>query len=90
MLVHTLFIGADAIDGQWGASCLSADEAGLNAAMVRISRRRIAVVDSSKFGNVAGWRICKTADLHMLITDTRATDEMIAPFQNAGVEVVRV
>ena len=90
MLIHTLFVGADCIDGAWGASCLSADEANLNAAMVKLSRRRIAVVDSSKFGKIAGWRICETSDLHMLITDVKATDEMIEPFRRAGVEVLRV
>lgn len=90
MLIHTLFIGADGIDDAWGASCLSSDEANLNSAMVKLSRRRIAVVDHSKFGKVAGWRICHTSDLHMLITDTKATDEMIEPFQRAGVNVMRV
>lgn len=90
MLIHTLFIGADALDGQWGASCLSPEEANLNAAMVKLSRRRVAVVDSSKFSKVAGWRICETADLHTLITDTGATDKMIEPFQRLGIKVLRV
>jgi DeoR/GlpR family transcriptional regulator of sugar metabolism len=90
MLIRTLFIGADGIDGQWGVSCLSADEANLNAAMVKMARRRVAVVDSSKFGKVAGWQICKTVELHTLITDTRATDAMIEPFIENGVEVLRV
>lgn len=90
MLIHTLFIGADAIDGKWGVSCLSSEESQLNAAMVRTSRRRIAVVDSTKFGKVAGWRICEVSDLNILITDTGATEEMIAPFLERGVDVRRV
>ncbi len=90
MLIHTLFIGADGIDAVWGASCLSSDESDLNSAMVKLARRRIAVVDHSKFGVVAGWRICQTQDLHCLITDTGATDEMIEPFRKAGVDVRRV
>jgi len=90
MLIHTLFIGSDGIDGQWGVSCLSSEEAQLNAAMVKTSRRRIAVIDSSKFGKVAGWRICEVSDLNILITDTGATDAMIAPFVERGVDVRRV
>jgi DeoR family transcriptional regulator, aga operon transcriptional repressor len=90
MLIHTLFIGADGIDATWGASCFSPEESDLNSAMVKAARRRIAVVDHSKFGVVAGWRICQTADLHMLITDTGATDEMVEPFRQAGIEVRRV
>ena len=90
VLIHTLFIGADGIDGSWGMSCLSPDEANLNAAMVKIARRRIALVDSSKFGKVAGWKICEPRELNMIITDRRATDQQIKPFLKLGIEVVRV
>ena len=90
MLISTMFIGADGIDASWGASCFNADEAELNSTMLKQSRRRIAVVDSGKFGVVANWRICQAADLNVLITDTGATDEMIAPFQKLGIEVIRV
>jgi len=42
MLIHTLFIGSDGIDEKWGVSCLSSEEAQLNATMVKASRRRVA------------------------------------------------
>jgi DeoR/GlpR family transcriptional regulator of sugar metabolism len=90
LLIHTLFIGADGIDPQSGLSCYNPDEAQLNSAMVRHAQRRIAVVDHSKFGMVAGWRICDNSDLHFLITDSGATDEMIAPFEKAQIQVMRV
>src|SRR5580698_8303545 len=90
MLINTMFIGADGIDATWGASCFSADEAELNSTMLKSARRRIAVVDSGKFGVVANWRICQSTELNILITDTGATDEMIAPFQKLGIEVIRV
>ncbi|MBZ5653858.1 MAG: DeoR/GlpR family DNA-binding transcription regulator [Acidobacteriia bacterium] len=90
MLINTMFIGADGIDATWGASCFNADEAELNSTMLRLARRRVAVVDSGKFGVVANWRICHASELNVLITDTGATDEMIVPFQKAGIEVMRV
>jgi DeoR family transcriptional regulator of aga operon len=90
MLIHTMFIGADGIDADWGLSCFSSDEAELNGTMVRHARRHIAVADSTKFGVVANWRICQTSAIQTLITDTDATDEMIAPFQKLGIEVLRV
>ncbi len=90
MLIHTMFIGADGIDADWGLSCFSSDEAELNGTMVRHARRHIAVADSTKFGVVANWRICQTSVLQTLITDTDATDEMIATFQKLGIEVLRV
>lgn len=90
MLIHTLFVGADGLDAEWGASCHNAEEAELNNLLVKRSRRHIAVADHSKLKVIAKWRICETSSLHMLITDSGATDEMISPFTAAGVEVVRV
>lgn len=90
ILIHTMFVGADGIDADWGVSCFSSDEAELNAAMVRRARRHIAVVDHTKLKVVADWRICEAGILKMLITDTGATDEMIAPYQKLGIEVLRV
>lgn len=90
LLIHTLFIGADGIDPKWGVSCYISDEAQLNSSMVKHAQRKIAVVDHSKFGVVAGWRICPTSDLDILITDSGATDEMIAPFEKAQIQVMRV
>ena len=90
MLINTMFIGADGMDANWGASCFNADEAELNSTMMRLSRRRVAVVDSEKLGVVANWRICKASELNILVTDTKATDSEIEPFQKLGVEVMRV
>ncbi len=89
MLIHTLFIGADGMDAEWGASCYSADEAELNGTMVKHARRHIAVVDHTKLGVVANWRICEARALQTLVTDSGAIDEMIAPFQKLGIEVIR-
>jgi DeoR/GlpR family transcriptional regulator of sugar metabolism len=90
VLIHTLFIGADGVDAKHGVSCFSPDEAQLNSSMVKRAQRKIAVVDHSKFGIVAGWGICATSELDILVTDTGATDEMIAPFEKAQIQVVRV
>ena len=90
MLIHTMFLGADGVDPKWGVSCYSSDEAELNSKMVQISRRHIAVVDHTKLNVVANYRICEIGILTTLITDTGATDEMIAPYQKLGVKVLRV
>jgi DeoR family transcriptional regulator of aga operon len=90
MLIHTMFVGADGIDAQSGLSCFSSDEAELNATMIRHARRHVAVVDHTKFGVIANWRICEASTIQKLITDKGATNEMIAPFQKMGIEVIRV
>ena len=90
LLITTAFIGADGLDVKWGASCFSPDEAHLNSVMVKHSRRRVAVVDHSKFSVVAGWRICPTTDLNVLVTDLGAAAETVEPFEKAGLQVMRV
>lgn len=90
LLITTVFIGADGVDAKWGPSCFSPDEAHLNSVMVRHSRRRIAVVDHSKFGVVAGWRICPPDDLDILVTDSGATAAMTEAFEKANVKVLKV
>jgi len=90
MLINTMFIGADGMDATWGASCFNADEAELNSTMMKLARRRVAVVDSGKLGLVANWRICKPEELHVLVTDTGATDEKVAPYEKLGIKVMRV
>lgn len=90
IMIHTLFIGADGLDGNAGITCFNSEEANLNAAMVKLARRLIAVLDHTKFGVVGGWRICEASDLHAIVTDIGATDEMIEPFTNAGIQVLRV
>jgi DeoR family transcriptional regulator of aga operon len=90
LLINTLFIGADGLDGEWGASCHNNEEAELNAALLKRARRHIAVVDHTKFSVVASWRICDVNAIQTVITDVGATDEMIAPFESKGIRVVRV
>jgi len=88
--IHTLFIGADGVDSKQGVTCFSPDESQLNSTMVKHAQRKIAVLDHSKFGVVAGWRICPATELDILITDSGATDEMLEPFEKAQVSVMRV
>ena len=71
-------------------TCFNADEADINRAMVQQAKRKIAVADHSKLGVVAKWLICPNDDLEMLITDSGATDQMVAPFLERGVTVRRV
>lgn len=90
IMIHVLFIGADGIDAKAGVSCYDPEEAQLNSMMVRHAQKKIAVVDHSKFGIVAGWKICSTDELDVLVTDSAVSDEMIEPFRQTDIEVIRV
>lgn len=89
ILIHTLFIGADGLDPEWGATSFDQDEAELLRTMVARSQRHIAVIDHTKFGKVGNWKICASQDLHAVVTDTEATDQMVAPFIEMGAEIIR-
>jgi DeoR family transcriptional regulator of aga operon len=50
----------------------------------------IAVADHTKLAQVSPALICPVQEIHMLVTDTGATDAMIAPFEERGIKVLRV
>jgi DeoR family transcriptional regulator of aga operon len=56
---------------------------------VERARRVVVVADSSKVGHRAFARICPIGAVDVLVTDSGASDEQIAPFQEAGVQVIR-
>jgi DeoR family transcriptional regulator of aga operon len=84
-----VFLSVIGIDIERGATTLEADEALVFRKMLKQSRQVIVVADSSKLGKVSPAFICPVAEVHKLITDTGATDEAIAPFQQLGIEVIR-
>ncbi len=90
VFVDLLFIGVNGIDAQRGLTCINGDEVEINRSMVKQAKRKIAVADHSKLGVVTRWQICPTESIDMLITDSDATDKMIAPFLEKKIEVRRV
>jgi DeoR family transcriptional regulator, aga operon transcriptional repressor len=90
IFVDVLFLGVNGIEAERGLTCLNGDEVDINRAMVRQAKRKIAVADHSKLGVVTKWQICPTETIELLITDTGASDQMIAPFLAKGIKVQRV
>jgi len=88
ILIHTLFIGADGLDPEWGATSFDQDEAELCRAMVDRARRHVAVIDHTKLGKVGNWLISPTNSLHTIVTDTGATDAMLQPYRDMGIEII--
>lgn len=90
IFVDLLFIGVNGIDAHKGLTCINGDEVAINRSMVQQARRKVAVADHSKLGVVTRWLICPTESIEILITDSGATDKMIAPFLEKKIEVRRV
>lgn len=90
MYLDRVFISVSAVDPVRGATTIEPFEATTFRAMVAHAKEAIVVADSSKLGNVTAGLICPTSGIHKLVTDTDASDEVVAAFERQGVEVIRV
>jgi DeoR family transcriptional regulator of aga operon len=82
-------LGVNGLCAVDGASADNESEADVNLLLVERAQSVIVVADSSKLGHRAFARICPIEAIGTLVTDTGATDEQVAPFEAAGVRVVR-
>ena len=85
-----VFLSITGLDAERGVTTLEADEAQLFRRMQEHSRHVVVVADSSKFGKVSPAFVCAIRKINLIITDTGASDELIAPFLEQGVQVQRV
>jgi len=83
----TLFLGVDSLDPQVGLMTPYPLEAQLNAQMIRIARRVIAVTDSSKLLRRNLSVISNVDQVDLLITDRAADARAIKAMRARGVEV---
>jgi DeoR family transcriptional regulator of aga operon len=90
IFTEQFFFGANGVDPEHGVTDRHPEEAAVNQALARQAKRRILLVDHSKFGHTARYQVCGTGDLTTIITDSGVSDETILPFQRRGVEVIRV
>jgi DeoR family transcriptional regulator of aga operon len=85
-----LFLSVSGIDAIRGTTTNQSDEALTFRAMVKQAKEVIVVADSSKLGVVTPSLICPIADVHTLVTDAGAGDEMAETFTAKGIKVIRV
>ena len=82
-----VFVSVCGIDPARGITVIEPEEGLTFRSMIQQAKQTIVVADSSKIGMVTPALICSISDIHVLITDTRATDKAIAPFLERGIEV---
>jgi DeoR family transcriptional regulator, aga operon transcriptional repressor len=90
VFMEKAFVAVRGIDPNRGATIIEPDEAITFRTMVEQSKKVIVLADSSKIGVVDPALVCPLSDIDMLITDTGASDEAIAPFVEKGLDVLRV
>jgi len=89
LYLDKLFVGGLGIDPQRGITTIEHDEAETFRAMAARSHSVIAVMDSSKIGAVKPALVCPVAQIKTFVTDSSATEEQLAPFRAAGIEVIQ-
>ncbi len=89
LFADIMFLGVDGIDAHHGLTCTDSAEAELLRKMAHHSKLKVVVADRSKIGAVSKWLLCPTHEIDRLITDSGATDEAIAPFEQLGIAVTR-
>jgi len=85
-----LFLGVDGFDTRAGLFTPNLLEAQVNRAMIEISRRTIAVCDSSKFGRRSLCNIMPVSAVHEIITDNLIPKSDLRALKEAGIKVTVV
>ena len=80
--------GADGIDVNLGFSTPHLEEAALNRTMLKMAKKVILVMDSSKFKKRSLAVIGQINEVDILVTDKGITEEDKEKLLNAGVEVI--
>lgn len=85
-----VFVSVCGVDVSRGITVIEPEEALTFRTMIQQSKQTVVVADSTKIGMVTASLICPITSVHLLITDTHASDKSIAPFLERGIQVRRV
>jgi DeoR family transcriptional regulator of aga operon len=85
-----LFLGVDGFDPVSGITTPNVLESRVNRAMVKVSRKVVAVCDSTKFSRRSFALIVPTSAVHVVITDKGISTVDLEALRSAGVEVILV
>jgi DeoR family transcriptional regulator of aga operon len=84
-----VFLSVTGLDAERGATSLEADEALVYRKMLKQAKQVIVAADASKLGKVSPAFICPVSEINILITDTGASAEALAPFERQGIRIIR-
>jgi DeoR family transcriptional regulator of aga operon len=85
-----LLLGVDGFDVNFGLTTPNLLEANVNRVMMEISRRTVAICDSSKFGRRSLSLIGPPSVVHQIITDNRISKSDLRALKQSGIEVIVV
>jgi DeoR family fructose operon transcriptional repressor len=89
MAIDVLFISCDGLSFKHGLTTPYREEHTLKRAMIERAQRVVALVDSSKFGNVQMFGFAKFDEIDVLVTDTGVDPEAVDFLAGHGIDVHR-
>jgi len=90
LVLDLAFMGGNGISIEHGVTVPDSAVAAVKITAMRVSRRRILVADSSKYGADSFVRFAQLTDFERFITDDALPAEHAAELHVRGVEVLRV
>ncbi|MDX6655988.1 MAG: DeoR family transcriptional regulator, fructose operon transcriptional repressor [Solirubrobacteraceae bacterium] len=89
MAIDVVFMSCDGLSFQHGLTTPYREEHTVKRAMIERSRRFVALVDESKFGNVQMFSFATFEEIDTLVTDTRVDPEAAEVLTSHGISVKR-
>jgi len=90
LVLDLAFMGGNGISIEHGVTVPDSAVAAVKITAMRVSRRRILVADSSKYGADSFVRFAQLSDFERFITDDALPAELAAELHVRGIEVLRV
>ena len=88
--ISRAFMGARGFTLQEGLTDVNPDEVALKRAIVQVAKQVVALIDHTKWNQVALASFCNVEQLSQIITDKRAPRKMVQEAQARGIQVVLV
>jgi DeoR family transcriptional regulator of aga operon len=84
----TVFLGAGGVEAKAGVTEFNLEDTRVKRAALDSARRCVVLADATKLGTVALAAVCPLDRVDVLVTDSSASDEALAPIRESGVEVL--
>jgi DeoR family transcriptional regulator of aga operon len=86
--LDTVILGVDGLSAEYGATTLHEGEAEVSRHFSQVARRVIVVADTTKLTKSTFARICRLAEIDVLVTDAEVPASFAAELAAASVELV--
>ncbi|WP_298413164.1 DeoR/GlpR family DNA-binding transcription regulator, partial [Hydrotalea sp.] len=82
------FLGTNSIDAEKGITDLEWEVIEVKKAMINSALKTVSLAISEKVNTVQRLQVCKLEAIHTLITELDSTDPRLAPYKEAGLQIL--